>query len=234
MQKLTARQKQLKREYMKTYRRLDRFSQAPIQPLSKPSKRDVERLKQRYQTVHEYEKIYRRFERSVRSFNETYRQNVRMPQPHTRIDTRTLQTLQEKYEEFKQFRRRFVRNIPREDETIFKNLMSYIDDIIAVHNIPNQFTGQLSYNDERIVENALRIRFIIDQIFPKKKIRRNVALRRVKMYWEQITEAVKVYIYFSDQVLVQEAFTVIVAIITGDNTIYTQMIGSAEEDDVYE
>lgn len=234
MQKLTNRQKQLKSEYMKIYRRLDKFGQAPMQPLTNPWQRDVERLKQRYQTVHEYEKIYRRFERSVKSFNEIYKQNIGMPQPHTRIDSRTLQTLQQKYEEFKQFRRRFVRKIPREDETVYKNLIKLLSDVISMHNSPNRFTGTLSSNDERIIRNAYRLRDIITAIFPKRKIRRNKSLRRIKIYWAELVEAVEAYVYGSDQKVQEESLNVIIYIITGDNELYTDMTGMAEEDEYFE
>lgn len=216
--KISKAQRKNIREYNKLYRKLELYGQSPTTPLLKPQRKDVTRLRQRLQTVHEYEKIYNRYIKSVSGFNEKYLQEIKLPQPHTRITTQTLETLTEKYEEWKKYRRNFVRRIANEPDNIIRQLKGFIKQSIDFI-VPNPYSGQYTANEERIIGNAGRLADqILEEWIPTDPKEKAATLRRIKRNWRFVTDQMLIIIYDSDQRRRAQAYAMLYALITGDGT----------------
>lgn len=219
--RLSAREKARRktaRTYERLIKKLDLYGQAPLHRIERPQTRDVKRLQTRLETIHQYDIIYRRYERSIRGFNEKYLQDIKLPQPHTRITTQTLSILNKKYEDWKRYRHNFVRRIANEPENIIRQLKGFIKDSIDFIS-PNPYTGQYTANEERIIGNAGRLADqILEEWIPKDPVERAATLRRIKRNWRFVTEQMMIVIYDSDQRRRAQAYAMLYALITGDGT----------------
>lgn len=224
VQKATKKQNTRKREkakqtrdYMRLYNKLELYSQSPLQPTKKINKTEIERLSRRWETVNEYQKILRRYQKSVSGFNEKYLQNVNMPESSDRITQASLKALQKRYDKWKKYRRNFVRRIANEPENIVRQIEKFLNqhmDFIA----PDKFTGDYSNNDYRIVENLEIIRDIITSWIPEEEPARTQSLKRIKRQWKEVTEYMNIIIYESKKERRAQALAMLHSIITGDGT----------------
>lgn len=239
LNKVQARQKELSRDYMKLYKKLDMYGQAPTAPLSHPWQRDIVRLQNRWETVKSYARTFRNYERAVREFNATYYQHFDLPTPHTRIDTRTLKTLKAQYEAFKRERAKIKRKVDqqnREEDLILKHLKDILQTAYD-YSQPTHHTagGEQTANQQIAGLHAGRFEnFWGQHIPPKGTAERYEFIKRVKNNWESFVSALEKFIYSSDEEIVRECWALITAILTGDGATVTDIEYTAEEDFLYE
>lgn len=237
--KVQRRQKELSRDYMKLYKKLDMYGQAPDAPLSHPWQRDIVRLQNRWETVKSYARVYRNYERAVREFNVTYYQQFDMPTPHTRIDTRTLETLRAQYEAFKKERAKIKRKVNqqnREEDLILQHLRDILQTAYD-YSQPSHHTasGEQTARQQIVGMRARHFEnFWAQHIPPKNTAERYEFIKRVKNNWESFVEALEKFIYSSDEEVVRECWALITAILTGDGATVTDIEYIAEEEFLYE
>lgn len=206
-----------------------------------PTRSDIRRLQRKAATIHEYEKIFRRYERSVRGFNEKYGQAEEVPIPHNTIDQRTLGFLKEKYEEWKRWRRNWVRRkrrreIPWEDDTAFEAMIQIAKRAIESYRTDvNTYTGQLSANAERIISNAYdfiqRIEGVRSTAHGSQE--RIDMYRQISLEWEEIEQNELTFIYSSGNLDRMEAWNEILRIMTGRRSDIVSMDFEGPEDGMY-
>lgn len=237
--KVQKRQKELSRDYMKLYEKLDMYGQAPIAPLSHPWQRDIVRLEKRWETVKSYARVYRNYERAVREFNATYYQQFDIPTPHTRIDTRTLETLRAHYEAFKKERAKIKRKVNqqnKEEDLILQHLRDILQTAYD-YSQPSHYTagGEQTTRQQIVGMRAHHFEnFWAQHIPPKNTAERYEFIKRVKNNWESFVEALEKFIYSSDEEVVRECWALITAILTGDGAAVTDIEYIAEEEFLYE
>ena len=235
LNKVQARQAQLKRDYMKLYNKLDKYAQAPMQPLANPWQRDINRLQARWDTVKSYVRIYRNYERAVNAFNAEYLQNVQIRPPHTAINTRTLEYLKQEYAQFKRQRKAFIAKIQNEADLIEQHVKELLQEAWD-YSKPTHHTasGEQSLHQQIVQTHANRFNNFYESVIPKEGIARYNALMGVKAQWEEFVNAFNAFMYSSEQEQIQEAWAVIVAILTGDGMRETEIYDFTEEDMYYE
>ncbi len=230
--RLTAREKARRkttRTYERLYTKLDLYAQSPMRHIEKPQSRDVKRLETRLETIHRYDIIYRRYERSVRGFNEKYLQDVRMPSPHDKIDRRSLAALERGYEAWKKWRRNFVRKIPKEDETVLNNFYKLLDEV----------TGSSRFDkpseEKRGEVRATSLFNLMNEAVPEKgSTERKRFIRHLRDIWDELKVQIDKYLYDSmtpEQRL--EVWNMIVFLVTGDGMKATDIQDGAIEDKTY-
>lgn len=210
--------KQAQRQYNKLYNKLELYSEAPLTPIKNPKTKDIKRLQYRWETVNEYQKIYNRYKKSIIGFNEKYLQNISIPKPHDTKNKRTLKTLQRRYEEWKRYRRNFVRRVANEPENIERNLRNYFNYVRSSFT-PNSVTGEYSINDQRMMTHANVLDDIVDEILGDDPDERRVRLRRIKSEWNHVEELMDIIIYNSENaqaIDIEEAWAELYFIITKD------------------
>lgn len=233
--KIQQKQAQLHRDYMKLYNKLDMYGQAPVNPLTHPWQRDINRLQARWETVKSYARIYRNFEKAVQEFNQQYLQNVQIRPPHTAINTRTLEYLKKEYAQFKKQRGAFIRKIQNEADLIEKHIKELLKEAYE-YSKPTHHTasGEQTVHQQITSMHARRFENFYNSVIPKEAGAKYNALVNVKNQWENFVSAFNKFIYDSDEEVVQQAWAVLVAILTGDGMRETDIIGDPLEDMVYE
>lgn len=219
------------RTYEKLYTKLDLYGQVPLHHVEKPQARDVKRLESRLETVHRYDVIYRRFERSVRGFNEKYMQDVKIPSPHDIINKRSVATLERGYEAWKKWRRNFVRKIPKEDETVIKNFFDLLDEVSTSQRFDKP-------SEKRRAEvRATSLYNLMNEVLLEMKKgsqERKRFIRHLRNIWDELKVMIDKYIYDSmtpDQRT--EIWNIIVFLVTGDGMKETEIRDNAIEDKTY-
>ena len=231
MGKRTQRQKELKRDYMRLYRKLDKYGQAPKEPLLHPWQRDIRRLEARWQTVSTYASIYNRFKKSVEAYNTKYYQHYVLPEAHTAINTQTLLTMSNMYSDFKKVKKSFTEKLRRrnkEAEIILKNLLALVAPA-------QQYSERVSAREALI---TLRIKKYHDKIIElsQRGIMADAEwVRKIRTVWDSLVEAVNHFIYDSGNVQTSnEAWAKVVFLLTGDGARETEIIDDSFYDVVYE
>lgn len=217
------------RTYERLFNKLTLYGQQPLRPVQKPQSRDVKRLQSRLETIHHYEVIYRRYERSVRGFNEKYLQNVKMPLPHDDINKRSLAALTRGYEAWKKWRRNFVRHIPKEDEEVLKNFYALLDEVSGSSRFDKPS------EEKRGEVRATSLFNLMNETLPAKGTpERKRFIRHLRDIWDELKVMIDKYLYDSmtpDQRL--EVWNIIVFLITGDGTKATDIEDRPIEDKTY-
>ena len=219
------------RTYERLYTKLDLYAQAPLRHIEKPQSRDVKRLESRLETVHKYDVIYRRYERSVKGFNEKYFQDVRMPSPHDKINKKTLAALERGYEAWKKWRRNFVRKIPKEDETVLDNFFDLLDEVSTSQRFDKP-------SEQRRAEiRAISLYNLMNEVLlelKKGSQERKRFIRHLRNIWDELKVQIDKYLYDSmtpDQR--SEVWNIIVFLVTGDGMKETEIRDNAIEDKTY-
>ena len=235
LNKVQARQAELKRDYMKLYNKLDMYAQAPLQPLANPWQRDINRLQARWETVKSYVRIYQNYQKAVNAFNAEYLQSVQMRPPHTAINTRTLDILKQDYAQFKRQRKAFIAKIQNEADLIDQNIKEMLQEAWD-YSKPTHHTasGEQSLHQQIVQIHAIHFNNFYESVIPKEGLARYNALMNVKAQWEEFVKNFDKFIYNSDQQQVQEAWAVLVTILTGDGMRETEIYEFTEEDLYYE
>lgn len=217
------------RTYERLFNKLTLYGQQPLRPVQKPQSRDIKRLQSRLETIHHYEVIYRRFERSVGGFNEKYMQNVKMPLPHDVINKKTLATLTRGYETWKKWRRSFVRHLPREDEVVLDNFYKLLDEV------PGSDRFNKPSEKKRAEVRATSLFNLMTIWLPKKgTTERKLFIRHLRDIWDELKVMIDKYLYDSmtpDQRF--EVWNMIVFLVTGDGTKATDIQDRPIEDKTY-
>lgn len=231
MGKRAERQKELKRDYMRLYRKLDKYGQAPKEPLLHPWQRDIRRLEARWQTVSTYASIYNRFKKSVEAFNSKYYQKYVLPEAHTAINTQTLLTMANMYKDFQREKKSFtqkLRHRNKEAEIILKNLLALVAPA-------KQYSERVSARETVI---TLRIKKYHDKIIElsQRGIMVDVDwIRKIRAVWDDLVEAINHFIYDSGNTQTSnEAWAKVVFLLTDDGARETEIIDDSFYDVVYE
>lgn len=235
MNKVKAKQQRLKREYMKYYRKLGLYAQEPLQPLVHPWQRDIERLKNRWEYVKQYVRVYTNYKRAVDQFNSEYLQNIKIRDPHLKMIPQTIETIKREYDQFKKLKRRFINKIQNESDLIYNNLKKQLRRAYD-YSAPTHFTsaGEMTPHQITTAGRANKFQSFMNEIIPEYGIERYNALKNIKKNWDLLQSALDVFFYDSDGERVAEAWAQIVTILTGDGLRETDLYYSPEEDFLHE
>ena len=219
------------KEFYRVYNSLKELGQTPKSiPLIKTSK-DVKRLQEKLSTVKEYNKIRRRFEKSVEGFNEKYFEDVKIKPEHATKDKRTLNILKENYEKWKKERQRYVRTLPKEIKEVAKNIEEMYRDI-------DEDIRVKAYNDQQRIDLENRryttsgdVREKLTFIKMAEKLLRS---KSVLKDWKLFVYSINRYIFYSGQDAVAvraEARSTYLTILDGNSSDISMV--SPTHDSVY-
>ena len=232
---LLKKQAELKRGYMKYYKKLEKYGQAPAEPLEHPWARDIRRLEKRWGTVKKYASVYNRYRASVAKFNAEYMQNVSVPEPHTRIIPATLETLEAEYKSYQKMRRSFVRRVQSAEKLLRNNLNDMLEGAFA-YATPTHYAsaGEQTPHQQEVMDRTQKFTHFLQDITPKDPMKRAAMYERIIGAWDELKASADVFIYDSNQQRVGEAWAKIVYYMTGDGIRDTQIYDAPESDLYYE
>ena len=207
-------QKQRNRYYQSLSNKIELYGQS-ISSKERPTSKDVRRAEEHLSTIKEYEKIFRRYQRSVNRFNTTYLQDIELPIADDTIDKRKLNKLIKEYEEWKRWRRNWVRHLGDEYLKLMKTLIDYVK--YCINGIKSDTIK--NPKDIRIKEHLQRATTLLNALKFWKNHRKDglEKAKRIKANWEELMKSIQIWIFNdSDGDARREAWLLVESTITGE------------------
>lgn len=202
-------QKQKNRLFKSLKSKIELYGQQ-VSPKDKVTSRDIKRAEKKLSTLKEYDKMLRRYQKSVEGFNEKYLQNKLEPEPHNRIDQRSLKSLEKQYANWQSERGKWVGGLADEFTFMMNEYINITRDAIASLR-PNINEAESYYHE------YLRAQALLEDLINMKKHKKDYLKKAqsMNMYKEYLEQQINIFIYYeSDQKAREEAWGNIVELMT--------------------